>query len=114
MSNLTIDNLPEEVNKNSQKLDSILVMLSNLSESKSEPTDIWFDVDGYRAYNPEHPKRPTVYAQVSKNTIPYHKRGKGKKLYFLKSEIDAWLKDGRKETDSEIKSNAGDYVTIKN
>ncbi len=35
-----------------------------------------------------------VYANI-KDT-PHHKRGK--KLYFLKSEIDAWLKSGRKNT----------------
>ncbi|MDR1342763.1 MAG: helix-turn-helix domain-containing protein [Prevotellaceae bacterium] len=31
-------------------------------------------------------------------SIPYHK--KGKKLMFLKSEIDNWLKEGRRKTGS--------------
>jgi tmRNA-binding protein len=33
-----------------------------------------------------------VYAWIGQRSIPYHK--KGKKLMFLKSEIDSWLKEG--------------------
>lgn len=34
----------------------------------------------------------TVYQHVSKREIPFHK--KGKKLYFYKSELNTWIKDG--------------------
>lgn len=42
----------------------------------------------------------TVYQKVSSLDIPYHKRGG--KLWFLKSELDQWLKEGRQRTRKEI------------
>lgn len=53
--------------------------------------------------------KPTVYGLVHQNKIPYHK--KGKRLYFLKSEILAWLKSGKKETTSELESRANEYLS---
>jgi excisionase family DNA binding protein len=47
-------------------------------------------------YHPNKPSRPTVYGWVNAGTIPVHKGGKY--LRFLKSEIDNWLKEGKKET----------------
>jgi excisionase family DNA binding protein len=38
----------------------------------------------------------TIYGLVHRNKIPYHKPGK--KLYFLKSEIYAWVTNGRKKS----------------
>jgi excisionase family DNA binding protein len=45
---------------------------------------------------------PTIYGLVNKRAIPHNK--KGKRLYFLKSELLQWLKDGRRKTIKEIKS----------
>lgn len=42
----------------------------------------------------------TIYTFTSKHLIPYFK--KGKRLYFRKSEIDAWISNGRRKTISEI------------
>lgn len=53
--------------------------------------------------------KPTVYGLVHQNKIPYHK--KGKRLYFLKSEILDWIKSGKKETTSELESRANEYLS---
>jgi len=52
--------------------------------------------------------KPSVYGLVHQNKIPYHK--KGKRLYFLKSEIMAWLKSGKHQTSNEIADKADAYL----
>ena len=39
---------------------------------------------------------PTIYGLVSRREIPVNKRGK--RLYFSKTELTQWIKDGRKKT----------------
>ena len=48
---------------------------------------------------------------TSQRLIPYHK--KNKRIYFLKSEIDEWLKTGRRKTTAEIHAEAIAYVNRK-
>ena len=55
-----------------------------------EPIDQWLNLEELRNYLPDHPAEQTIYGWTSNHTIPFHK--KGKKLQFLKSEIDKWLK----------------------
>lgn len=42
----------------------------------------------------------TIYQKVSGLDIPFHKQGK--KLWFLKRELEEWLKEGRQKTRKEI------------
>jgi excisionase family DNA binding protein len=70
--------------------------------------DQWFDIQGLCNYLPDKPTRPTVYGWVHFSVIPYHKGGK--KLRFLKSEIDTWLKTGRRKTRVEIEAEADDFL----
>jgi len=72
-------------------------------------TDHWFDIQELCSYLPDKPTKPTVYGWVHFSIIPYHKGGK--KLRFLKSEIDAWLKTGRRKTRAEISAEAADFVS---
>lgn len=60
----------------------------------TEPSQ-WFDLNELRNYLPDKPSKMTVYGWVRNKSIPYHKGAK--KLRFLKSEIDAWLRNGKKE-----------------
>jgi hypothetical protein len=75
------------------------------NDSQGEP-DKWFNVDELMLYHPDKPVRSTVYFWVSHRLIPSHKRSK--KLFFLKSEIDLWLKEGRRRTVKEISSKANE------
>jgi predicted DNA-binding transcriptional regulator AlpA len=74
-------------------------------------TDRWFDLNELCIYHPDHPSKPTVYGWVNAGIIPVHKGAK--KLRFLKSEIDNWLKQGRKKTVAEIANEADTYLNKK-
>jgi len=70
--------------------------------------DSWFDIQDLCDYLPDKPAKATVYTWVRERRIPYHKQSK--KLAFLKSEIDSWIKTGRQKTKAEIQSEAGEYT----
>jgi excisionase family DNA binding protein len=48
---------------------------------------------------------PTIYSMVCKRQIPFNKIDGQKKIYFSKSELNEWLRNGRKPTKSEILEN---------
>jgi hypothetical protein len=68
---------------------------NNKSNTPTEPTDRWFNVDELINYLPDRPAKQTIYGKVSNNEIPHYKHAK--KLHFLKSEIDEYLKKGKQE-----------------
>lgn len=51
---------------------------------------------------------PTIYGLISKNEIPVMKPGK--RCYFDKTELVAYIKAGRKKTNNEIKIIAENYI----
>ena len=73
----------------------------------------WFDLKGLIAYLPSKPKAQTVYEWVHKNIIPYHKSPETKMLLFLKSEIDDFIKSGRRKTQSERDGLVNKYLNNK-
>jgi excisionase family DNA binding protein len=73
-------------------------------EISSNSSDRWLDLNELIAFDPEKRSKSTIYAYVLRREIPFHKNGK--KLLFLKSEIENWLLGGRKKTSSEITSDA--------
>jgi len=60
---------------------------------------------------PEKYAKATVYSKLSKREIPGHK--KSKKWFFLKSEIDNWLKESLVKTKADITQNAEDFLVNK-
>jgi len=82
-----------------------------LSQKSQSSNDNWFNVEELRRYHPDRPSKQTVYLWVSNSMIPFHKNGK--KLRFLKSEIDAWLKMGGRKTISQISNEADQYLIKK-
>jgi len=50
----------------------------------------------------------TLYGYTSKNKIPHIK--KGKRIYFLKKDIDAWLLQSRRKTNEEIQNEVQEYL----
>ncbi|MDJ1481753.1 helix-turn-helix domain-containing protein [Cytophagaceae bacterium YF14B1] len=81
-----------------------------LAESNhNNESDQWLDVDQAAEYT--RSAKQTIYQQVHKSEIPHHK--KGKKLYFLKSELDIWLKEGRRKTNAELSVDATKFLRKK-
>jgi hypothetical protein len=72
------------------------------AQQSSVKLEEWLDIDALCSYLPDKPCRNTIYKWKKKGIIPYHKRSK--QLYFLKSEIDSWLKSKRGKTIDEMKS----------
>jgi predicted DNA-binding transcriptional regulator AlpA len=105
---ITFDQMPQAmaylINK-VEKLESLLIA----KQPEAQESDRWFNLEELRQYHPDHPAAPTVYAWVGQRQIPNHKHGK--KLMFLKSEIDAWLKTGKRKTSAEIEAEAQQFVT---
>ncbi len=79
-------------------------LLNRVKELLSDKTSITIDskpmvFDATCKYIPC--SRSYLYKLTSKNLIPHSKRGK--KLYFIKSELDAWLIENKVKTIDEIK-----------
>ena len=110
MENLTFDQLPAAVSKLLEKVSNIEMQLQN-SSTQRPVSDCWLNLNELCQYHPDKPAKPTIYGYVQNRSIPFHK--KGKKLFFLKSEIDTWLKSGRRSTAAEIESDVDDYFSNK-
>jgi excisionase family DNA binding protein len=90
----------------------LLVEIKNLVQNKSESSqeDKWYNLKALCNYHPDSPAKQTVYGWVNKGSIPVHKEGK--KLRFLKSEIDEWLKRGKIKTSEDIDSEVEQYCEV--
>ena len=78
-----------------------------LAEHQPPPppeTDRFFTVPELCAYLPGGAQPQTVYLGCSQRKIPFSKQGR--RLIFLKSEIDLWLRSGRRKTFAEMQEEA--------
>ena len=84
---------------------------NNKQESKTttEQPEQWKDLNWLVQYDPEKRTKPTWYSKISRNEVPCYKRGK--KIYFLKPEIDEWLKQGKRKSNAEIEQEAEAYLS---
>jgi excisionase family DNA binding protein len=111
MENLTLETLPKAFTHLSNEVSEIKRMLIEKGKDNQTDTDSWFDINDLCKYHPDKPSKATVYSWVNAGIIPVHKGGK--KLRFLKSEIDNWLKQGRKKTLIEISGEVDQYLKTK-
>ena len=106
--NISVDQLNALLDEKVEKI------ISAISQKNKEPhTDQWFDLNGLIEYLPSHPKAQTVYEWVHKKIIPFHKSPETKVLTFLKSEVDQWLKSGRRKTQHEKTTLVNNYLNKK-
>ncbi len=107
MTEFTHNNLPEAVKELFTKLDNIERLLG--SQKNQPETDQLLSIQQAGELIKLTP--PTIYGLVSKNEIPFSK--KGKRLYFSKVDLIDWIKEGRKKTIAEISNEASTYVKMK-
>ena len=99
------DQLPEAVATIMKDVQDLKEMVyGHLEQLKPEEPKIWFNIGELCDYLPDKPSKQTVYTWVCYRQIPYHKTGK--KLSFLKSEIDAWIAKSARATAQEIRETA--------
>ena len=100
-------NLIEDNKVLSAKLDAINRKLS-ASMGNNRDENERMDVTEAQKYIPGHPAIQTIYGWTSNNMIPYHKVGK--RIYFLKSELDAWLSKEQHKSKDDLREEAEEYV----
>lgn len=106
--NLSYNDMPQAVEYLISQVSILSKTVQGLLESRNIPEkETWMTVDDVAKYLPDNPSVQTIYSWVGQKLIPYNKTGK--RLYFLKSEIDAWLKNGRRKTAAEIAVEASTY-----
>ena len=100
-------NLLEDNKILSAKLDAINRKIS-ASVGNNKDDDQRMDVSEAQKYIPGHPVVQTIYGWTSNNMIPYHKVGK--RIYFVKSELDAWLSKEQHKSQEDLRKEAEEYV----
>jgi hypothetical protein len=101
MEPITFEQLPAAVASIRKDIAFIKELLQGKEGDKPE-SDQWFSLIDLREYLPGRPAKATIYAWVHNRTIPHKKFGK--RLAFLKSEIDVWLKGQGRKTILEIEA----------
>ena len=110
--NITFEDLPKAMSWMLDKLDKLDSKIEGLSNtSRTEPADQWMNLKELCECLPSHPAEQTVYGWTSCHQIPYHKRGK--RIVFLKSEIDKWLHDGKHKSQKELADDAATFISTK-
>ena len=106
---ITFEQLPKAVTQLYEKLENIERLLLSKSDTPQPEADKLLTIK--EAAEVLHLTVPTIYGLVQRAEIPVCKRGK--RLYFSKHEITAWIMAGRKKTTSEIDDEVDDYVQNK-
>lgn len=100
MENLTLETLPRAFTELQNEVREIKQLLTTGNQNAEPLQSTWLSIDELCEYLPDKPAKQTIYGYVSGNKIPFYKTGK--KLRFLKAEIDNWLLVDRKLTANEI------------
>ena len=96
---ITFDQLPAFVVDLGRKVDDLTALLRLQANPGHSTPDRWFTIEELRSYLPGKPAITTLYGKVQRREIPFHRTGK--RVTFLQSEIDQWLKGARKATVQE-------------
>lgn len=105
---LTLETLPKAFAVLMNEVNAIKEMIVSNNNRNQPDTERWFNIDELCEYLPQKPAKQTVYLWIQNKDIPHYKRGK--KLQFLKSEIDNWIKEGRKKTMKDVQREAEMYI----
>jgi excisionase family DNA binding protein len=104
---LTFDKLPEAVTMLTKELRELKRLFI---EKQEQPPPLqqeqFFNIQEGAEFL--HLTVPTMYSKVSKGELPYMKRGK--RLYFSRTQLMEYLKEGRKKTNAEIEQEAEAFL----
>lgn len=105
----SFEQLPTLVSQLIKKTDTLTRLLTEKNDLKTtQQADKWFGLDELVKYDPAKRTKATWYGIVSRGEVPHHKNGKH--LVFLKSEIDDWLRTGKRKSNAEIEAEAETYL----
>lgn len=101
-------NLLEDNRILSAKIDALNKKISMAAPVTKKDDNERMDVTEAQNYIPGHPAVQTIYGWTSSGIIPYHKIGK--RIYFVKSELDKWLSNGQHKSEDILSKEAEEYV----
>lgn len=104
---LTFEQLPQAVAMLTKEVSELKQLLLQKSEQQATPPAEQL-LDVQQAADFLNLSVPTIYSKVSRGELPVMKRGK--KLHFSSTELMQYLKDGRKLTNSEIETEAENFL----
>jgi len=105
---ISFNDLPEAVAELTKKVDELYRVINKVQPQETE--DQFLTVKETAKFL--HLSVPTVYTKASRRELPFMKRTK--RLYFAKSDLEDYLKDGRVKTVSEIEEEADQFLSSKN
>jgi len=106
---LTFEKLPEAVKMLTKEVGEMKRLLMEKQEQPSTYPDELFTIQKASEYLSL--SVPTIYGKVSRNEIPFMKRGK--RLYFSRTELMDYLKGGRKKSQEEIIEEVDSFLSNK-
>jgi excisionase family DNA binding protein len=106
--NLTFNDLPEAIAEMYKKMSTLERLIhKHFNRPKEEQEEKLMSIkDASKFLNLSV---PTIYSKVSRNEIPYMKRGK--RLYFSNKDLMDYLKAGRNKSIEEIEKEADEYLS---
>lgn len=106
--NLTFNDLPEAIAEMYKKMSALERLIhKHFNTPKEEQKEKLMSIkDASKFLNLSV---PTIYSKVSRNEIPYMKRGK--RLYFSNKDLMNYLKAGRNKTIEQIEQEADAYLS---
>ena len=103
MENLTFEKLPEAVTMLIKEVSELKRLLIEKQEQPTTtPPEQFLTIQEAAEFLSL--AVPTIYSKVSKGELPVMKRSK--RLYFSRTELLEYLKDGRKKSNAEIEQEA--------
>lgn len=97
MKPFTFDQIPKLMGKLFDKMEHIEMLLRTISHETRIEEQLLNVKEASKLLNLSV---ATLYSKVSRNEIPVCK--KGKKLYFSKTELTAWVQSGKILTNEEL------------
>lgn len=107
MEHLTFEQLPNAICLLHDKIDRLELLLT--AQSTMPKRDAIFNVK--EAADFLHLSVSSLYGKTCRREVPFNK--KGKRLYFYKSELEEWIRQGRNKTLEEVRREADQYITVK-
>jgi len=106
MENLTFDKLPEAVTMLTKEVSELKRLLIEKQEQPTDQPEQLLTIQEAAEFLSL--AVPTMYSKVSKGELPVMKRSK--RLYFSRTELLEYIKDGRKKSNAEIEQEAKAYL----
>ncbi|HEV7379289.1 MAG TPA: helix-turn-helix domain-containing protein [Dyadobacter sp.] len=98
MEQYSFDQLPRAVSELHQKLDSLQDLIMESRQAVPQVIELMTIAQAAEFLNLSV---QTLYGKVCHKEIPVSK--KGKRLYFYRSELEDWIRSGKKKTLAELK-----------